>query len=180
MTCPSGAGLALAVGGLSTTALTVPVAAAATAAAAAGTPVRVNQLGYLPDGPKRATVAGSATAPLAWQLRDASASGATTVRGSDQASGQSTHLVDFGAYTGTGTGFTLVVDGQSSHPFDISASLYDGLRADSMSFFYQQRSGIAIDATLAGGSAYARPAGHLGVAPNKGDTGVPCQAGVCD
>ncbi|MFD6985964.1 cellulase N-terminal Ig-like domain-containing protein, partial [Streptomyces sp. NPDC059956] len=160
------AGLAMAVGVLSTTALTVPGAAAATVAAAAGTPVRVNQLGYLPDGPKRATVVSSATAPLAWQLRDASgtvaASGATTVRGSDRASGQSTHLVDFGAHTGTGSGFTLVVDGQSSHPFDISASLYDGLRADSVSFFYQQRSGIAIDATLAGGSAYARPAGHLG------------------
>ncbi|WP_420708539.1 glycoside hydrolase family 9 protein [Streptomyces sp. ERV7] len=31
-----------------------------------------------------------------------------------------------------------------------------------------------------GDSAYARPAGHLGVAPNKGDTSVPCQAGVCD
>lgn len=177
-------GLALAVGGLSATAVTVPVATAATVAAAADTPVRVNQLGYLPDGPKRATVVSSATAPLAWQLRDAAgavaASGATTVRGADQASGQSTHLVDFGTYTGTGTGYTLVVGGQTSHPFDISASLYDGLRADSMSFFYQQRSGIAIDAALAGGSAYARPAGHLGVAPNKGDTSVPCQAGVCD
>ncbi|MFB6811104.1 glycoside hydrolase family 9 protein [Streptomyces sp. NPDC056387] len=178
------AGLALAVGVLSTTVLTAPVAAAATGAAAAGTPVRVNQLGYLPDGPKRATVVSSATGPLAWQLRDASgavaASGTTTVHGADQASGQSTHLVDFGAYAGNGTGFTLVVDGQSSHPFDISAALYDGLRADSMSFFYQQRSGIAIDAALAGGTAYARPAGHLGVAPNKGDSSVPCQAGVCE
>ncbi|MGW8779459.1 glycoside hydrolase family 9 protein [Streptomyces sp. NPDC055796] len=178
------AGLALAVGVLSTNALTVPFAAAATVAAAAGPPVRVNQLGYLPDGPKRATVVSSATAPLAWQLRDTSgavaASGTTTVHGADQASGQSTHLVDFGAYQGNGTGFTLVVDGQTSHPFDISGALYDGLRADSMAFFYQQRSGIPIDAALTGGTAYARPAGHLGVAPNKGDSGVPCQAGACD
>ncbi|WP_426405341.1 glycoside hydrolase family 9 protein [Streptomyces sp. R-07] len=30
------------------------------------------------------------------------------------------------------------------------------------------------------GPAHARPAGHLGVAPDKGDTSVPCQAGVCD
>ncbi len=172
----------LAAGGPTATALTTPVAAAATPVA--DTPVRVNQVGYLPDGPKRATVVSSATAPLAWQLRDASgavaASGSTTVHGADQASGQSTHLVDFSAYTGRGTDYTLVVDGRASHPFDISASLYDGLRADSMSFFYQQRSGIAIDAALAGGSAYARPAGHLGVAPNKGDTSVPCQTGVCD
>ncbi|RSS54798.1 endoglucanase [Streptomyces sp. WAC07061] len=176
-------GLALAAGGLSTTALTVPAAAAPTAAAA-DTPVRVNQLGYLPDGPKRATVASAATAPLGWQLRDAAgavvASGTTAVRGADQASGQSTHLVDFGAYTGTGTGYTLGVDGRTSHPFDISPSLYDALRADSMSFFYQQRSGIPIDAALAGGSAYARPAAHLGIAPNKGDSDVPCRAGACD
>ncbi|WP_030057369.1 glycoside hydrolase family 9 protein [Streptomyces novaecaesareae] len=181
-------GLALAAGGL-TAAAFAPAPATATAATAtaatavADFPVRVNQLGYLPDGPKRATVVSSATAPLAWQLRGASgaqvASGTTTVHGADRASGQSTHLVDFGAYTGTGTGFTLVVDGSVSHPFDISAALYDGLRGDSMSFFYQQRSGIGIDAALAG-SAYARPAGHLGVAPNKGDTDVPCQAGVCD
>ncbi|WP_329485137.1 glycoside hydrolase family 9 protein [Kitasatospora sp. NBC_01246] len=182
-------GLALAAGALTATGLTAPSAhataspGAGPAAAVADSPVRVNQLGYLPDGPKRATVVSSATAPLAWQLRAATgaqvASGTTTVLGADQASGQSTHLVDFGGYPGTGTGYTLVVGGQASHPFDISASLYDGLRADSMSFFYQQRSGIAIDAALAG-SAYARPAGHLGVAPNKGDTSVPCQTGVCD
>ncbi|GAA1192368.1 endoglucanase [Kitasatospora gansuensis] len=177
-------GLAVAAGGLTTAALTtLPAGAATTAAAPADVPVRVNQLGYLPDGPKRATVISTATTPLVWQLRDGSgalaASGSTTARGADRASGQSTHLVDFGAYTGTGTGYTLVVDGRASHPFDISASLYDGLRSDSMSFFYQQRSGIAIDAALAG-SAYAHPAGHLGVAPNKGDTSVPCQAGVCD
>ncbi|MFD5324954.1 glycoside hydrolase family 9 protein [Streptomyces sp. NPDC127092] len=179
-------GLALAAGSLTVGAFTADSARAATAgalAAPADYPVRVNQLGYLPDGPKRATVVSSATTPLAWQLLDASgaqvASGSTAVHGADQASGQATHLVDFGTYTGTGTGFTLVAGGRSSHPFDISASLYDGLRADSMSFFHQQRSGIAIDAALTG-SAYARPAGHLGVAPNKGDTSVPCQAGVCD
>ncbi|MFD0275639.1 glycoside hydrolase family 9 protein [Kitasatospora sp. NPDC127111] len=176
--------LALAGGGLTAgAAASAASTAAATPAAAADSPVRVNQLGYLPDGPKRATVISSATTPLTWQLRDVSgsqvASGTTTVHGADRASGHSTHLVDFGGYTGTGTGFTLVAGGQASHPFDISASLYDGLRADSMSFFYQQRSGIAIDASLAG-SAYARPAGHLGAAPNKGDTSVPCQAGVCD
>nr|WP_202524383.1 glycoside hydrolase family 9 protein [Kitasatospora sp. SID7827] len=182
-------GLALAAGGLTATAGATALApalapAAATVGAPADFPVRVNQLGYLPDGPKRATVVSAATAPLGWQLRDSAgaqvASGSTTVHGADQASGQSTHLVDFGAYTGTGTGFTLVVGGLASHPFAISAALYDGLRADSLNFFYQQRSGIAIDAALAGGSAYARPAGHLGVAPNKGDTSVPCQAGVCD
>ncbi|MFE2672432.1 cellulase N-terminal Ig-like domain-containing protein, partial [Streptomyces hygroscopicus] len=157
--------------------------AARTAASAAPAAVQVNQLGYLPDGPKRATVVSASTTVLAWQLRDAAgrraASGTTSVRGADAASGQSTHLVDFSSYRGTGTGYTLTVDGRTSHPFDIRANLYDGLRSDAMSFFYQQRSGIPIEASLVG-AAHARPAGHLGVAPHRGDTAVPCASGVCD
>src|SRR4051812_8889432 len=76
------AGLALATGGLTAAALPAHSAAAATVVAA-DVQVRVNQLGYLPDGPKRATVVSSATGPLPWQLRDSSgtvaASGTTTV-----------------------------------------------------------------------------------------------------
>ncbi|MFF7172987.1 glycoside hydrolase family 9 protein [Streptomyces pseudovenezuelae] len=156
----------------------------ATPAAAAGTTaVRVNQVGYLPDGPKRATVVTSSTQTLTWQLRNASgtvvASGSTVSRGADAPSGQSVQLADFSSYQGTGTGYVLSVDGRDSDPFDIRANLYDGLRSDAMAFFYHQRSGVAIDASLAG-SAYARPAGHLGVSPNKGDTSVPCQSGECD
>ncbi|WP_046509056.1 glycoside hydrolase family 9 protein [Streptomyces odonnellii] len=152
---------------------------------APATTIRLNQHGYLPDGPKRATVVSASTSATPWQLRSSTgavlASGVSTPRGVDPASGESTHTVDFSSYTGTGTGLTLAVDGQgTSHAFDISAGLYNTLRSDAMSFFYQQRSGIPIDASLAGGAAYARPAGHLGVAPNKGDTSVPCQAGVCD
>ncbi|WP_329065693.1 glycoside hydrolase family 9 protein [Streptomyces sp. NBC_01429] len=163
-----------------------PTATTATATAgtvAAVTAVRANQLGYLPDGPKRATVVSADTVPLPWQLKNASgavvAAGATAVRGADAASGDTTHQVDFSSYSGSGSGFTVVVGGRGSHPFSIGAGLYAGLRSDTMSFFYQQRSGIPIEASLAG-AAYARPAGHLGVAPNKGDTSVPCQSGVCD
>ncbi|WKX73200.1 glycoside hydrolase family 9 protein [Streptomyces sp. XD-27] len=162
-----------------------PAAAAAHSGGhpAAATPVRVNQLGYLPDGPKRATVVSSAERPLAWQLRDSAgsvvASGATTAYGTDAASRDSAHLLDFSSYTGTGTGYTLTVDGRSSHPFDIRADLYDGLRSDALAFFYHQRSGIPIEASLVG-QEYARPAGHLGAAPNQGDTRVPCRQGDCD
>ncbi|MFF1294772.1 MULTISPECIES: glycoside hydrolase family 9 protein [unclassified Streptomyces] len=163
----------LVLGGL----LTAPTAAAATSA------VRVNQVGYLPDGPKRATVVTTSTQSLPWQLRNASgtvvSSGSTTPRGADTPSGQSVQVADFSAYQATGSGYVLTADGSNSDPFDIRANLYDGLRSDAMAFFYHQRSGIAIDASLVG-SAYAHPAGHLGVAPNKGDTSVPCQSGVCD
>ncbi|MGC4759636.1 glycoside hydrolase family 9 protein [Micromonospora trifolii] len=148
-----------------------------------GPRVRVNQVGYLPGGPKNATVVTEATAALPWQLRSAAgavvASGTTTARGVDAASGQNVQTVDFSSYRTPGTGLTLTVDGETSHPFDISGALYDQLRSDSLQFFYAQRSGIAIDGDLIG-DEYARPAGHLGVAPNQGDTNVPCQPGVCD
>ncbi|MFF7438134.1 glycoside hydrolase family 9 protein [Streptomyces sp. NPDC008122] len=170
---------ALLLGGLAS----APAAADVPAATAATTAVRVNQVGYLPDGPKRATVVTTATQALSWQLRNASgtlvASGPTVPRGADTPSGQSVQVADFSSYRSPGSGYVLSVDGNSSAPFDIRADLYDTLRSDSMAFFHHQRSGIAIDASLAG-PAYARPAGHLGVAPNQGDTSVPCQATVCD
>ncbi|MGW8362678.1 glycoside hydrolase family 9 protein [Streptomyces wedmorensis] len=170
---------ALLLGGL----MTGPASADVPAAAAATSAVRVNQVGYLPEGPKRATVVTSATQALTWQLRNAAgtvvASGATVPHGADTPSGQSVQVADFSSYRSTGSGYVLAVDGNSSAPFDIRADLYDTLRSDSMAFFHHQRSGIAIDASLVG-AAHARPAGHLGVAPNKGDTSVPCQATVCD
>lgn len=174
---------ALLAGGLALAPGAAGAPSAADAAPTTTTPVRVNQAGYLPDGPKRATVVTSAAQPLTWQLRDASgatiAAGRTAVRGTDAASGDATHVADFSKYRKAGSQYVLVVDGQSSAPFDIRADLYDSLRSDSMAFFYHQRSGTPIEASLVG-PAYARPAGHIGVAPNQGDTEVPCQAGVCD
>jgi endoglucanase len=148
-----------------------------------GPRVRVNQVGYLPKGPKNATVVTAATEALPWQLKNAAgtvvANGQSTPRGVDAASGQNVHSVDFTAFATAGAGYTLTADGETSHPFDISGDLYGQLRSDALQVFYIQRSGIAIDGNLVG-EQYARPAGHLGVAPNKGDTDVPCQAGVCD
>ncbi|TDB71352.1 glycoside hydrolase family 9 protein [Micromonospora sp. KC723] len=148
-----------------------------------GPRVRVNQVGYLPGGPKNATVVTEKTEPLDWELRSAAgtvvASGRSTPRGVDEASGQHVQTVDFSTHRTPGTGYTLVADGETSHPFDISGTVYDRLRSDALQFFYAQRSGITIDGDLIG-EEYARPAGHLGVAPNQGDTEVPCAADACD
>ncbi len=145
--------------------------------------IRLNQVGFAPALPKRATVVNTSTTPLSWQLRNAAgtavASGTTTVKGNDGASGEYVHTVDFSSFTGTGEGFRLEVAGRSSHAFTIANDVYNQLAKDSLAFFYHQRSGIAIQAGLVG-SAYARPAGHLGISPNRGDTDVPCQPGVCD
>ncbi len=147
-----------------------------------GPRVRVNQVAYLPKGPKNATLVTEATDPLPWTLKNAAgttvAEGTTTPRGTDISSGQNVHSIDFGSYTKAGTGYTLSADGETSRPFDISGDAYASLRHDALKFFYTQRSGIEILDSLRPG--YGRPAGHIGVAPNQGDTDVPCQEGVCD
>ncbi|MDN0197755.1 glycoside hydrolase family 9 protein [Streptomyces sp. S.PNR 29] len=147
-----------------------------------GPRVRVNQVAYLPSGPKNATLVTDATSKLPWQLKNADgtvvARGTTVPRGTDASSGQNVHSIDFGAYRKAGKELTLVADGETSRPFDIGTGAYEQLRLDALKYYYTQRSGIAIRDDLRPG--YGRAAGHLNVAPNKGDADVPCQPGVCD
>ncbi|HEY0217881.1 MAG TPA: glycoside hydrolase family 9 protein [Cellulomonas sp.] len=143
-----------------------------------GPAVKVNQVGYLPEGPKEATVVTDATAPLPWTLYDGAeqvASGQTVPAGTDPSAGAAVHTLDFSDVTATGDDFTLHVADQVSDPFAIRADVYQSLRTDALRFFYTNRSGIAIDGAIAG-AEYARAAGHVGVAPNQGDTAVGCQA----
>ncbi|WP_421733282.1 glycoside hydrolase family 9 protein [Cellulomonas sp.] len=142
-----------------------------------GPRVRVNQVGYVPDGPKRATLVTDATEALPWELHDATdavvATGTTSPAGKDSSTRLGVHLIDFSDVTATGTGYTVVADGETSRPFDIDADLYQQLRQDSLDYFYLARSGTPIDGAIVG-DEYARVAGHVGVAPNQGDTEVPC------
>ena len=141
-----------------------------------GPAVRVNQLGYLPEGPKAATVVTDTTTPLPWILRDGDGrvvtSGLTHSFGMVDSADLKVQEIDFDSFRTAGTGYTLTVGDQTSYPFAIDANLYDTLRQQSKTFFYTNRSGIAIDDRLEPG--YGRQAGHVGVAPNQGDTAVPC------
>jgi endoglucanase len=143
-----------------------------------GSRVRVNQEAYLPRGPKGATLVTGSTTALPWELRNAGGSvlarGTTTPRGVDPSAGLNVHTIDFSGYQRRSTGLVLTVDGETSHPFDIGEDAYERLRDDAMTFFYTNRSGIPISDELAPG--YGRAAGHVGVAPNLGDTAVPCQS----
>ncbi|WP_421852138.1 glycoside hydrolase family 9 protein [Oricola sp.] len=150
--------------------------------AADGPRIFVNQHGYLPDGPKRATVASASVGPLAFEVVDKTGqvafSGRTEPRGFDTSAGLEVHIADFSEFTGTGDGFVLRVSDGASYPFAIRGGLYRDLRTDALGYFYLARSGIEIDAALVG-EAYARPAGHVSSpadgARNKGDRDVPCQ-----
>ncbi|MBB2902162.1 endoglucanase [Kineococcus radiotolerans] len=143
-----------------------------------GPRVRVNQEAYLPQGPKGATLVTDSTTALPWELKSAGgtvlARGTTTPRGVDPSAGLNVHVIDFSGYQRRSTDLVLTVDGETSHPFDIGEDAYERLRDDSMTFFYTNRSGTPISDELAPG--YGRAAGHVGVAPNLGDTAVPCQS----
>lgn len=142
------------------------------------TAVRANQNGYLPRAPKRATIAADVTTPLAWTLFDAAdaavATGTTTVSGTFTPSAEHLHVADFSAVRTPGTGYTLEVYGERTHPFDIGDGVYDRLEDDALRYFFHNRAGIEIAMPFAGEAQWARPAGHLGVAPNQGDLGVTC------
>ena len=144
-----------------------------------GPRVRVNQVGYLPHGPKGATLVTEATDRLPWALKDARGHvvtrGRTRPAGVDRTSGLNVHTIDFGDVERSGRGYTLIADGETSHPFDIASDAYERLRVDALSVYYPQRSGTPIDGAILGDDAYSRAAGHVGVAPNQGDLHVGCQ-----
>lgn len=128
--------------------------------------IRVNQLGYLPAGPKRAVWASDARQPAEFVVR---ASDGSVVTGGktrpwavrpEPTSGLPTHVLDFSSLRTPGHGFVVEAGGARSHPFAIADGLYRPLLHDALAFFYLQRSGTAIDEERAPG--YGRPAGHLG------------------
>lgn len=148
-----------------------------------GSPIRVNQAGYLPGGPKVATIVTDSDTPEDFQvLADDRVvyESRTQVHGHDPMSGLSVQLADFSALSDEGS-YTLRWRGEQSYPFHVSADLYKKLRYDALNYFYLARSGIEIDSSIVGPN-YARPAGHLGHGDgsnevgtvNKGDYAVAC------
>lgn len=139
--------------------------------------IRVNQLSYFPDGPKRATLVRTGNSQVDWKLVSASGkvvtSGKTTANGHDNSSGLEVQTIDFSSFDKIGDGYRLIVESETSPPFSISRDAYGDLRNDALSYFYKVRSGIEIKQELAG-KGYGRPAGHLGKMPNRGDTSVGC------
>jgi endoglucanase len=139
----------------------------------------VNQVGYFPKAKKIATLKSGASAPLAFELLDASGKavfkGRSHVFGPDGASGEAVHLIDFTAFDASGEGYVLAAGEERSYPFTIGPTLYSKLKYDALAYFYHNRSGLAITMPHAGSAALARPAGHLS------DTRVKClQGSGCD
>lgn len=145
-------------------------------------PIRVNQLGYLPNGPKLATWITDRKESHSFTLE--SIGGGSSLRGQsrpltavDGSSGVSVQLIDFSELHDRGM-YRIVVDdvpSAASVPFAVCTDLYRDVFGDALKFFYVQRSGCPIhDAIMPG---YGRPAGHAGVPPNQGDTDVGAWSG---
>src|SRR4029453_15118128 len=103
------------------------------AAALARPRVRVNQAGYLVDGPKAATVLTDRTAPIPFAVVDA---GRTVWRG--LSSPGPLPVLDFSRCRATGT-FVVEAGGFASHPFPIVEEPYAGLLGDAPRLFYPPR-----------------------------------------
>ena len=126
--------------------------------------VSVNQTGYFIRGEKIALLATDATEPQEWILQNSAGqtvlSGITTIKGKDANSGDNLQVIDFSDFTTAGSGYTISTGKLVSAPFAISDDLYSQLKNDALSYFYLNRSGIAIEAVYAG-EDWARPAGHI-------------------
>ena len=141
----------------------------------------MNQLGYLPDRPKHATLVTDARDPIKFTIRDPSGIAIFTglsepwsVR-PEPTSGLMVHVLDFSDINTSGAGLWIEAAAQCSHPFEITSRLYDVLATDALRFFSLMRSGTALSDRVAPG--YGRPAGHLGQPPNRGDLEVPAWTG---
>lgn len=142
--------------------------------------VAINQTGYLTRGPKRATLVTARPDPVPFRVLDGAGvvvleGRSQPAAGTDRTSGLGVHVLDLGALRVEGESFTIEADGATSHAFPVGEGPFAELTHDAMAFFYAQRSGIAITNDVLPG--YARPAGHVGVAPNGGDVDVPAWRG---
>jgi endoglucanase len=139
--------------------------------------IRVNQIGYLPDGLKRATWVTDRPEPSEFTVQ--AGDGAELFRGRsapwperpERTSGMSVHVLDFSPLRASAGTCRVVAGGEASHPFRVDSALYEQLGPDALGLFYLLRSGCPIDDVRAPG--YGRPAGHVGKPPNQGDTAVP-------
>lgn len=129
--------------------------------------ILTNQVNYFPQLEKKATLLSDQTSSVSFSLLDESGKtvfiGDSSVLGEDADSRDSVHVLDFSKFQEPGT-YTLEADGQKSRSFSIDGTAYySGMLYDALNYFYQNRSGIAIESqfiTSGDSTSLARAAGH--------------------
>ncbi|MBR2295749.1 MAG: glycoside hydrolase family 9 protein [Clostridiales bacterium] len=130
--------------------------------------IMTNQVGYLPGCEKTATLLSDSPEPVTFYLKDQSGQTVYTadsrVFGYDEDSGDEVHILDFSGFDGNGTYYLETEEGAVSREFSVGLTEdYSELLYDSLNYFYQNRSGIAIESGyISSGdvAALARSAGH--------------------
>ena len=136
--------------------------------------VRVNQHGYLPQARKFAVVRSETKTPLEFKVfneqGDVVLKGMSRYFGPDVASGDTVHQVDFSTVTTEGK-YKIEVGSLDSFEFEISSTLYTEMKYEALSYFYMNRSGIALTLPYAKNQKWTRNPGHMS------DTEVGCADG---
>ncbi|MBR3630135.1 MAG: glycoside hydrolase family 9 protein [Oscillospiraceae bacterium] len=109
-----------------------------------------NQVGYFPELVKKATLVTDETKAIDFELLDAGGktvfTGKSTPFGFDKASGDNVQIIDFSDFKTEGTYTLKAATGETSQAFNIGVrETYSGLMYDALNYFYQNRSGIAIE-----------------------------------
>ena len=123
--------------------------------------IRINQIGFYPNGPKTAIVVESSaeqffiTTP---DVQDTVFTGALSASKTWPYSQESVKQADFSEFTDTGT-FVLLVPGLGySAPFDIKPRVHQEVARATTKAFYFQRMSMELTEEFAG--KWARPMGH--------------------
>ncbi len=127
-----------------------------------------NQVGYFTDCDKRATLITDETMPVKFSVLDESGkevfSDESDPVGMDVDSGDNVHILDFSDMTDSGV-FTLQAGDAVSREFTVGGTeTYSSMLYDALNYFYQNRSGIAIESqyiTSGDAEKLARAAGHI-------------------
>ena len=128
-------------------------------------PIRLNQVGYLPDAPKTAVIAGLDAETFS--IVEASTGekvmeGLLSAPAEDPVSGETVRISNFTVLTEPGTYHLTTPDGTVSHEIVVNEGVYKDLLRELLRMFYLQRCGADLDAAHAG--IYAHPVCHSDLA----------------
>ncbi|MBE6875806.1 MAG: glycosyl hydrolase family 5 [Ruminococcus sp.] len=131
--------------------------------------ILTNQIGYFTNLDKKATFLCNDTGSHEFYLKDASGTvvytGTSSYFGYDDDSGDLVHILDFSDFAKDGIYYLETDNGAESREFQIGITeTYSGMLYDALNYFYQNRSGIPIEAQyISSGdkNSLARSAGHV-------------------
>ena len=141
--------------------IVLALVALATAAQAQSDSIRLNQVGFYPDGPKVAVAVGAEAGTFTVHAPGDPEPVLVRELGPSETwgpSAEAVRLADFSDLTEPGE-YVVTVDGLgTSHPFVVSGHVHQEVARAALKAYYYMRASVPLDAAHAG--RWARPAGH--------------------